>query len=412
METKRWSLLAGILFLALTLTLLPSAGESAGAPYKIGFITSITGFMSPMGSGARDAAQLIVKEINGKGGINGHPIELFMYDDASDPSKGVMALKKLIEEDKVLAVIGPISTGIALACAPMAEKAQIPLFAQNSSSWSVAEKPWNIPKPPTKIRHWIFKAGIDPIFQDTAIYEMLKQLGAKKLAHLNVNNAMGKAMKASFEASSKDAGFDVLAWEEYGREDTDLTVPLTKIKGSAFEAIIIGGAEMAGAIAYKQAREMGITQPIIGMPPLGMGKLIEVVGKSLDGLMIPAYVVDLGEALPADDPQRPPVVELTKLVVQNTDSKRADTGHTAGWDGLYLCAEALKLGKPDLSDLQKARSQVRDGFERIKGFVGVQCIGDMTKWHEVPAPMIPSKVQGGKLIAIGKKITPTWADLE
>jgi branched-chain amino acid transport system substrate-binding protein len=365
-----------------------------------------------MGSGARDAAQLIVKKVNSQGGVNGNPIELFMYDDASDPSKGVMALKKLIEDDQVLAIIGPISTGIALACAPMAEKAQIPLFAQNSSSWSVAEKPWDIPKPPTKIRHWIFKSGIDPIFQDIAIYDMLKKLGAKRLAHMNVNNAMGKAMKESFEASYKSAGFEVVIWEEYGREDTDLTVPLTKIKAKGFDAVIIAGAEMAGAIAYKQAREMGITQPIIGMPPLAMGKLIEVVGKSLDGLMVPSYVVDLGEALPAEDPQRKPVVELNKLVVENTSTKKADTGHTAGWDGIYICVEALKRGNPDGGNLQKARAQLRDGFEKVKGYVGVQAIGDMTKWHEIPAPMIPSKVQDGKLIAIGKKITPTWADLE
>jgi len=412
METKRWSLLLGALVLVATLIMAPLPGACAGAPYKIGFITSITGFMSPMGSGARDAAQLVVKRINSQGGVNGNPIELLMYDDASDPSKGVMALKKLIEVDKVLAVIGPLSTGIALACAPIAEKAQIVMFPQNSSSWSVAEKPWDIPKPPTKIRHWIFKPGIDPLFQDIAIYQMLKGLGAKKLAHLNVNNAMGKAMRESFEASHKGAGFDVVTWEEYGREDTDLTVPLTKIKGSAFDAIVIGGAEMAGAIAYKQAREMGIKQPIIGMPPLGMAKLIEVVGKPLDGLLIPVYAVDLGEALPADDPQRPAVVELTKLVVQNTDSKRADTGHTAGWDGLYICEAALKIAKPDPSDVEKARSQLRDGFEKVKGFAGSQCLGDMTKWHEIPAPMIPSKVQDGKLIGIGKKITPTWADLE
>jgi branched-chain amino acid transport system substrate-binding protein len=412
METRRWSLLLGAFVLVATLIITPLSGEGAGAPYKIGFITSITGFMSPMGSGARDAAQLIVKKVNSQGGVNGNPIELFMYDDASDPSKGVMALKKLIEDDQVLAIIGPISTGIALACAPMAEKAQIPLFAQNSSSWSVAEKPWDIPKPPTKIRHWIFKSGIDPIFQDIAIYDMLKKLGAKKLAHMNVNNAMGKAMKESFEASYKSAGFEVVIWEEYGREDTDLTVPLTKIKAKGFDAVIIAGAEMAGAIAYKQAREMGITQPIIGMPPLAMGKLIEVVGKSLDGLMVPSYVVDLGEALPAEDPQRKPVVELNKLVVENTSTKKADTGHTAGWDGIYICVEALKRGNPDGGNLQKARAQLRDGFEKVKGYVGVQAIGDMTKWHEIPAPMIPSKVQDGKLIAIGKKITPTWADLE
>ncbi|MFC1821782.1 ABC transporter substrate-binding protein [Thermodesulfobacteriota bacterium] len=415
MKGKKFALGIGVICMLVALIVVPhfaNGAKAASAPYKIGFITSITGFMSPMGSGARDAAQLVVKRINANGGVNGHPLELIMYDDGSDPSKGVMAIKKLIGDDKVLAVIGPLSTGIAMACAPIAEKANVPIFTQNSSSWAVALRPWKIPNPPEKIRNWVFKAAIDPIFLDIAIYKMLKTFGAKKIAHLNVNNAMGKAMKASFAASCKGAGFEVVIWEEYGRGDTDLSVPLTKIKAKDFDAIVIAGAEMAGAIAYKQAREMGITQPIIGMPPLIMGKIVNVLGKSLDGLLVASFVVNLGEALPMDDPQRPPVVALTKLISENTGRKRADTGHTAGWDGIYLCADALKRANPDLNDLKKARSQIRDAFESIKGYVGVQSIGDMTRWHEIPAPMIPCELKDGKLQIIGKKITPKWADLQ
>jgi len=408
-HSNKWVL--GIVFV-LTLALLPSLAGAAPASYKVGFITSITGFMSPMGTGARDAAQLVVERINAQGGVNGHPLELILYDDGSDPSKGVMALKKLIGEDDVLMVIGPLSTGIAMACAPIAERAEVPLFAQNSSSWSVALKPWNIPKPPENIRKWIFKPGIDPIFQDVAVFRMLKKRGARRLAHMNVNNAMGKAMKASFAASCEAAGLEVVIWEEYGREDTDLTIPLTKIKATEFDAIIIAGAEMAGAIAYKQSREMGLTQPVIGMPPLAMGRIMAVLGSSLDGLLIPSYVVNLGSDLPADDPQREPVMQLTELVVKHTDSKRADTGHTAGWDGVYLAVDALERAKPDLSDLKKARSQVREALETTKGFVGVQSIGDMTRWHEIPAPMIPCEVRDSKLHAVAEKITPTWADME
>ena len=137
--------------LFFTLSTIPFTADVAGAasaPYKLGLVTSITGFMGPMGSGARDAAKLIVERINNQGGINGHPLELIIYDDGSDPSKGVMAFKKLIGEDKVLGIMGPVSTGIAMACAPIAEKAAIPMFAQNSSSWSVALKPWKLPNPP------------------------------------------------------------------------------------------------------------------------------------------------------------------------------------------------------------------------------------------------------------------------
>jgi branched-chain amino acid transport system substrate-binding protein len=352
-----------------------------------------------------------VDKINAAGNLRS-PLKVIIYD-GSNPSRR-WALKKLIEEDKVLGVYGPIPTGAALACAPIAEGEKVPMFAANSSSWSIAEKPWNnVAKPPPNVRRWVFKPGIDPIFQDTGVYRMLKDIGnIKKLAHINVSNAMGKAMRAAVEVSHKAAGFDVVIWEEYGPDDTDMTAQLTKIKAANFDAMIISGAEIAAGIAYKQAREMGLKKPILGMPPLVMGKIIAAVGGSLDGLRVPAYVVELGEMLPPDDPQRTVVLECTGLLAKKTGQKRADASHTAGWDGIHVFAEALKRTNPDPSNLEKARAQIRDAVETIKGFVGTQAMGDMTKWHEIPAPLIPCEFKGGKLSIVGKKIMPTWADLE
>jgi branched-chain amino acid transport system substrate-binding protein len=417
MKRKRlFTLIGGICFvLGLGLIpFIPHAAAPPAEPYKIGFLTCATGFMAVWGSGARDASLIAADKINAAGGINGHPVKLIIYDDETNPSKAVMALKKLIDEDKVLGFVGPIPTGSALACAPIAEEGKVPMFAGNSSSWSIAEKPWNnVAKPPPNIRRWVFKPGIDAIFQDTAVYRMFKDIGnIKKLAHINVNNAMGKAMRAAVEASSKAAGFEVVIWEEYGPDDTDMTAQLTKIKGVEFDAMIISGAEAAAGITYKQAREMGIKKPIIGMPPIVMGKIIDAVGGALDGLRVPAYVVELGETLPANDPQRPVVLELTNLLRKKTGQKKADASHAEGWDGVLVFADALKRANPDLTNLEKARSQVRDAMETIKGFVGNQAMGDMTKWHEIPAPMIPCEFKGGKLLIVGKKITPTWADLE
>ena len=413
MKRKRLFVLVGSFYLTFMLIALPFLAFAA-EPYKIGFITSVTGFMAVWGSGARDASLVAVEKINAAGGINGRPLKLIIYDDESNPSKGVLALKKLIEEDKVLGFYGPIPTGVALACAPIAEGAKVPMFAANSSSWSVAEKPWpNVAKPPPNIRHWVFKPGIDPVFQDTAVYKMLRDIGGiKKLAHINVNNAMGKAMRAAVEATHKGAGFEVMIWEEYGPDDTDMTSQLTKIKSVDFDAIIISGAEVAAGITYKQAREMGIKKPILGMPPLVMGKIIDAVGGALTGLRVPAFVVELGETLPPDDPQRTVVLELTNLLAKKTRQKRGDASHTAGWDGIHVFADALKRANPDLADFSKARTQVRDAMATVKGFVGTQAMGDMTKWHEIPAPMIPCEFREGKLIIVGKKIMPTWADLE
>jgi branched-chain amino acid transport system substrate-binding protein len=354
-----------------------------------------------------------VDKINKGGGINGRPLNLIIYDDGSDPSKGVLAIKKLIEEDKVLGVTGPLSTGIAIPCATIAEEARVPMFAQNSSSWSVAEKPWDIPKPPTKIRRWVFKLGIDPIYQDLGIYQMMRDIrGISKIASINVSNAMGKAMRAALEATHKKAGFEAVIWEEFGPEDTDMTAQLTRIKGAKFDALVISGAEMASGITYKQARELGIKQPILGTPPIGMVKIVVTLGASLDGLKVPSYIMDIGEALPSDDIQRPVILELTSRLKAEKGVPRADTGHGTGWDGIYIFEHAFRRANPDLKDLTKARAQVRDAMETTKGFIGAYCVGDMTKWHELATPMIPVEIRGGKPIVVGKKIIPTWADLE
>ncbi len=418
MERKKLLTLMGSICLALMLAAMPFTTACAptpappAEPYKVGMITSVTGFMGFMGTGARDGALLVSDKVNAEGGINGHPLEVIVYDDESDPSKGVMVLKKLIEEDKVLGICGPLSTGIALACAPIISEAQVPIFVQCSSSWAIAEEPWDAASPPTKVRHWVFKAGIDPIFQYMAIYEMLRDVGATKIASISVNNAMGKAMRASLEATYEAAGFEVVIWEEYGPQDTDMTVPLTKIKATDFDAIIISGAEIAGGITYKQAREMGITQPILGMPPLVIETIRNMLGGALDGLMVPSYLVAIGEALPSDEPQRAAFMELDKLVKANPELKLPTGSYNVSWDGIGLLVDALERANPDPSDIAKARAQLRDALETTKGFVGSQLIGDMTKWHEISAPMIPCEVKGGTLVITGKKITPTWADLE
>ncbi len=388
-------------------TLAPTTAPTPAEPYKLGLVISLTGDMAPMGKTHRDATLLAVNKINADGGINGHPLNVIVYDDGSDPSTGVMAIKKLIDTDKVLGIMGPAATGVAIACAPIAEESQVPMFAGNSSDWSVALKPWQIPNPPTNIRHWVFKLGIDPVFQAMGMYGMLKQMGAINIAEINVNNAMGEAMKAAMEATYKQAGFNVVIEEEYGPNDTDMTAQLTKIKATKFDAMIIWGAEMAGGITYKQARELGITQPILGACPLLAPDIVAALGKSLDGIRIPSFVMLLGDSLPQDNPQRSQVLELTNLL-----GKMADTGAGTGWDSTFVFADALRRANPDLTDLAKARSQIRDAMETIKGFVGVYCIGDMNKWHDIPCPYIPVEYTGGKLVVIGNEITPGWEQLQ
>jgi branched-chain amino acid transport system substrate-binding protein len=398
---SHWSALAAALVILVIIELSGASWASGaterGVPYKIGWIISITGPMAPMGIANRDAVLLALDKINKAGGVNGHPLELIIYDDESDPSKGVMAIKKLIEVDKVLVIGGTQSTGVAIPCAVIAEEAEVPMFPVNSSSWSVVMKPWNIPEPPTHIRRWVFKLGMDSEHLFSYIYDIWRQLGIKKVAWINAGNAMGRAFKAWAEVTDKREGFQVVIWEEYGPADTDMTAQLTRIKATDFELLHIGGAELAGGLVYKQAREMGIKVPITGTPPLAMRGVVDPLGKKIEGLILAAFKVDVGEALPLNDPQRAAVMELTKLITAKT-GKAPDTAHACGWDLIMILADSLRRTSPDPSNLKQARAKVRDALETLKGFVGAQAMGDMLPRHEIPVPEVICVIKDGKAV--------------
>ncbi|MGD9338255.1 MAG: ABC transporter substrate-binding protein, partial [Syntrophobacterales bacterium] len=101
--------------------------EEPKAPYKIGGIFAITGRASFLGEPERNSMELLAEQINAAGGINGHPIELVIYDTEGDATKAVLNANKLIEKDNVLAIVGPSLSGTTLAVVPIAEKAQVPL---------------------------------------------------------------------------------------------------------------------------------------------------------------------------------------------------------------------------------------------------------------------------------------------
>jgi len=206
------------------------------------------------------------------------------------------------------------------------------------------------------------------------------------------------------------AGYELVASESYEPSDTDMSAQLTRLKGKQFDVLLIGGAEMAGAIAYKQARALGITQPIYGNPPLVIASIVNSLGKDLNGLKVPGYLANLGVDVPKSDPMYGPVNELTNLVQQKYSS-RADTGYGTGWDGVNLTAMALQGATIGLTDLAKDRTAVKDAFKNLKGFVGSYCEGDMTQWQDIPTPMLPVEVQDGKVVVVGEKISISWKDL-
>ena len=191
-----------------------------------------------------------VNKINDEGGINGHPLEVIIYDDETDETKGVIAVNKLINEDKVLAVMGTTATGVSYAMAPICIENEIMLVTVASDIGLAAMGPW------------VFKPSPGQELLVEAIWITMRDWGITKLALLSSSGGFGKGGRAYIMDHIEEEGFELVAAEEYGPTDTDMTPQLTNIKGTDAELLYIYGAEPAGAIAAGQAKQIGIEIPV------------------------------------------------------------------------------------------------------------------------------------------------------
>lgn len=154
-----------------TVIVLYPRNSCAAEPYKIGFIVALTGPASSLGENEHKAAIMAEEEVNKAGGINGHPFKLIVYDDQSDPSKGVLAAKRLIQSDKVCGILGPSTTPLSLPVIPIADEAGIPLISLGSAIKVV-----------DPVRPYIFKVAPHGVIPYRRIYEsFIKARGLKKL---------------------------------------------------------------------------------------------------------------------------------------------------------------------------------------------------------------------------------------
>ncbi|MDO8690140.1 MAG: ABC transporter substrate-binding protein, partial [Dehalococcoidia bacterium] len=273
-----------------------AAAPASGTPYLLGFINSSSGYMAAMGGQQRDVVPMMEENLNKAGGINGRPVKFVYYDDESDESKGVLAFKKLINDDKVLGIIGTATSGISLAEAPLAEDGGVPYVAMNSS-YSI------LLNPPKK---WVFKTAPSERFLVGGIYTYLKAQKITSFAWLNQGAGFGREATAYMQSSYKDQGFTLTAAEEYGPTDTNMTPQLTKLKASNPQALVVYGAEPAGAIAIKQARDLGMTVPVVGPPSMSTAAILSVADlkNGMEGAVFVTLKPNVWKDLPDSDPQK------------------------------------------------------------------------------------------------------------
>jgi branched-chain amino acid transport system substrate-binding protein len=328
---------------------------AAAEPYKIGAVFSITGVGSFLGEPEKKTAEMIAEEVNKQGGINGHPIELIVYDDESDATKCNLAVKKLIKKDNVPVIIGPTRSGESLAVVSVAEEAEVPLISCAASHKIVT---------PIESRKWVFKVAGSDSHVAGKMYDYMKAKGIQKVAIMSDSTGFGASGREELVALAPQYGITIVADERFGPQDTDLSAQLTKIRSTQPQAIVNWSIGPTQVLAVKNWRDLGMDSiPLFQSHGFGNRKNLELAGKAAEGVLLPLARVNVGPLLPDDQPQKKIIMEYTKAYEERFKEPISSFGGHA-WDSMHLSMAALKAVGPD-------RAKIRDFIENTKQFVGM-----------------------------------------
>lgn len=325
-------------------------------PYKIGAVLSISGPNAPLGVPEQRSLRLYEKEINAKGGIDGHPLEIIIEDDESDPAKASTAVTKLITQMNVLAVVGSSGTGTTLAMVPIVEKEQVPLVSCAAGA--------QITQPVNK---WVFRTPPTDTMALQKVLDYLKNtLKVTKVAVLHDANAFGTGGADALQAQAPNYGIQVIARESYGSTDTDMTGQLTKIKQTPAQALVVWGTNPGPAVVAQNMKQLGMTIPYVGSHGIANKKFIELAGAAAEGVVFPAGRLLIPSSIPKGSEWRK-AVDRFAAAYKKEYQLEIDTFAAHGYDAIAIIVEALKKVGPD-------RAKIRDQIEKTKGFVGIDGI--------------------------------------
>jgi len=267
----------------------------------------------------------------------------------------------LVEEDKIVAMVGGSTTGTTMAMMPVFEEAQIP-FISLAGAVQIIQP----------VRKWVFKTPHTDTMACEKIFADIKKRKLSKVAIIAGSGGFDKSMQAECNKVAPKAGITIVHQETYGPRDTDMTPQLTNIKGKAdVEAVINAGFGQGPAIVTRNYRQLDIKLPLYQSHGVASKQFIELAGPAAEGVRLPAAALLVADKLPDNDPQKPVVVAYKNTYEKQTGQPVSTFGGHA-YDGLMILVEAAKRAK------SWDPAKVRDEIEKTKGFVGTGGIVNMS----------------------------------
>lgn len=367
-------ILLGLLAVLVTLSCGPQKNAADRSIIKIGFFGDLTGPTFNFGLSSKNGVLMAADEINQAGGINGHQIDVVIEDDKGSPEEAAQVTGKLIDRYKVAAIIGAGASGNVLAAAPKAQAARVPLVAPSSTNPAVTES-----------GDYIFRACFIDAFQGEVMAKFASHtLKAKKAAILvDFNSPYSRGLTEFFELSFAKLDGRIVAKQSYQQGDADFRGQLSAIKTADPDVIYIPGYYGDVAIIAKQARQLGLTMPLLGADGWDAPELWELGGEALNGSYISNHYS-------AEDPAEP-IQKFVHAYRQRYGNLTPDAHAALAYDALRFLAEAMQKAGTNGPSL-------RDALAATKDFAGVTGIISMDRNRNAVKPAVILKLQDTRYI--------------
>jgi branched-chain amino acid transport system substrate-binding protein len=351
MNLKLKALVAGV---ALGFSMSSMAAE----PIKIGVSGPFTGGSAPMGVSMRDGVKLAAAEINAKGGVLGRQIQLIERDDEAKNERGVQVAQELINKEKVVATVGFINTGVALASQRFYQEAKIPVL-NNVATGSIVTKQFA-----DKPENYVFRNSANDSIQSAMIVdEAITRRKFKKVAILADSTNYGQLGREDLEKALAKKGIKPVSVEKYNLQDVDMTAQLLKAKQAGAEVVLTYGIGPELAQIANGMEKLSWKVPMIGSWTLAMANFIDNAGKNGNGTRMPqTFIQD------ANTPKRKAFIDAYVKAYKPAGERMPSAVSAAqGYDSIFLLAAAIK--QAGSTDGPKVAAALENLHEKVDGVV-------------------------------------------
>lgn len=327
--------------------------SSTSEEIRIGEIGSMTGSEATFGQSTHNGIIMAIDAVNAAGGVHGKKIRVITLDNQGKPEEAATAMTRLINQDRVIAVLGEVASSRSMAMAPIAQAAKIPMISPSSTNPKV-----------TQLGDYIFRVCfIDPFQGSVMARYATEVLKLKKVAILrDVKNDYSVGLADFFKETFTKNGGEIVVGQSYSAGDVDFKAQLTSIRGYKPEAIFVPGYYTEVGLIARQAKELGLNVPLMGGDGWDSPKLVEIGGAAIDGSYFSNHY--------SSEDQTPRVQEFISGYKAKFGSV-PDGLAAMGYDAAVVLVDALKK-TPSLqpSEIRNAIAATKD-FQAVTGKISI-----------------------------------------